>query len=239
MQENIKNKMENKSASIKNWAEDDRPREKMEKHGAAILSNAELLGIIINNGSKEKSAVELAKEILALGQNNLDELGKLSLKELQSVKGIGIAKAITIAAVLEIGRRRTATKSLERTKLRTAKEFAAYLRNELKDYPYEVFAVLYLNNDMRIKNFKIISQGGISATIADPRLIFKYALEEDSTKIILCHNHPSGSLQPSMQDVELTKKIKTAATYLDIRVIDHIIVSSDGHYSFADNETMI
>lgn len=228
--------MENKNASIKNWAEDDRPREKMAKHGAEILSNAELLGIIINNGNKEKSAVELAKEILALGQNNLDELGKLSLKELQSVKGIGIAKAITIAAALEIGRRRTATKSLERLRLKTAKEYAAYLRDMLKDYQHEVFSVLYLNNSLRIKNFKVISQGGITSTIVDPRLIFKYALEENATYILLCHNHPSGNVQPSQADIALTEKIINAASYLDIKVIDHIIVSSDGHYSFADKE---
>jgi DNA repair protein RadC len=227
--------MDNKNASIKNWAEDDRPREKMAKHGAAILSNAELLGIIINNGSKEKSAVELAKDILALSENNLDELGKLSLKELQSVKGIGIAKAIIISAALEIGRRRTSTKSLERTKLRTAKEFAAYLREMLKDYQHEVFGVLYLNNSMRIKSFKIISNGGMTGTVADPRIILKYALEEGATNIILCHNHPSGNVQPSQADIALTEKMKVAASFLDIRVVDHIIVSSDGHFSFADN----
>jgi DNA repair protein RadC len=227
--------MENKNNSIKNWAEDDRPREKLEKHGASVLSNAELLAIIINTGNKEKSAVELAKDILAIGQNNLDELGKLSLKELQSVKGIGIAKAITIAAVLEIGRRRTSSISLERTKLKSAKEYAAYLRDELKDYPQEVFAVLYLNNAMRIKTFKIISSGGITSTIADPRIILKYALEEAATNIIICHNHPSGNVHPSQADISITEKIKIAASYLDIRLVDHIIVSSDGHFSFADN----
>ncbi len=228
--------MEIKNSSIKNWAEDDRPREKMEKHGAALLSNAELLGIIINTGNKEKSAIEIAKDILALGQNNLDELGKLSLKELQAIKGIGVAKAITIAAALEIGRRRTSTKSLERIHLKTAREFAAYLRDVLKDYQHEVFAVLYLNHAMRIKNFKIISNGGITATVVDPRLIFKYALEEGATKIILCHNHPSGSLQPSEADIAITDKLKKAAAYLDITVMDHIIVSDDGHFSFADKE---
>ena len=179
--------LENNKTSIKNWAEDDRPREKMLKHGAEMLSNSELLGIIINNGNKEKSAVELAKEILKLGHDNLDELGKLSLTDLQKVKGIGIAKAITITAALEIGRRRTATDSLTRIKLQTSKQFAEYLRNNLKDYQYEVFAVLYLNTSMKIKNFKIISKGGITATIADPRIILKHALDEGATAIILCH----------------------------------------------------
>ncbi len=227
--------MDNISTSIKNWAEDDRPREKMAKHGAEVLSNAELLGIIINNGSKEKSAVELAKEILKLGHDNLDELGKLSLKDLQKIKGIGIAKAITIAAALEIGRRRTASDSLTRVQLKTSKQFAEYLRSQLKDYHYEVFAVLYLNNSLKVKNFKIISKGGITGTVADPRVILKQALDEGATTIILCHNHPSGNLQPSNADKQLTEKIKMAASYLDIKVIDHIIVSDEGHYSFADN----
>ena len=226
--------MDNKSASIKNWAEDDRPREKMAKHGATVLSNAELLGIIINNGSKEKSAVCLAKEILLLGQNNLDELGKLSLKDFQNVKGIGPAKAIIIAAALEIGKRRAATLALERTQLRTGKDFATYLRNELKDYKHEVFAVLFLNSALKIKSFKIISQGGISGTVADPRIILKHALDDSATAIVLCHNHPSGNVQPSTADKLLTEKIKQAVTYFDIRLLDHIIVSEEGHFSFAD-----
>ena len=226
--------VENIKTSIKNWAEDDRPREKMAKHGAEILSNAELLGIIINNGSKEKSAVELAKEILKLGQDNLDELGKLSLKDLQKVKGIGIAKAITIAAALEIGRRRTAGDLLQRTKLVTSKEIVTYLRTILKDHSNEVFAVLFLNQALKVKNFKIMSRGGITGTVVDPRIILKQALDEGATSIILSHNHPSGNLHPSFADKELTHKIKIAASYFDIKVIDHIIVSDEGHYSFAD-----
>jgi DNA repair protein RadC len=226
--------LENNKTSIKNWAEDDRPREKMAKHGSEILSNAELLGIIINNGSKEKSAVELAKEILKLGHDNLDELGKLSLIDLQKVKGIGIAKAITIAAALEIGRRRTAGDLLQRTKLSTSKEIVTYLRSILKDHPNEVFAVLFLNQALKVKNFKIMSRGGITGTVVDPRVILKQALDEGATSLVLSHNHPSGNLQPSMADKELTHKIKIAASYFDIKVIDHIIVSDEGHYSFAD-----
>jgi DNA repair protein RadC len=226
--------LENNKTSIKNWAEDDRPREKMAKHGSEILSNAELLGIIINNGSKEKSAVELAKEILKLGHDNLDELGKLSLIDLQKVKGIGIAKAITIAAALEIGRRRTAGDLLQRTKLSTSKEIVTYLRSILKDHPNEVFAVLFLNQALKVKKFKIMSRGGITGTVVDPRVILKQALDEGATSLVLSHNHPSGNLQPSMADKELTHKIKIAASYFDIKVIDHIIVSDEGHYSFAD-----
>jgi DNA repair protein RadC len=230
--------MENNNISIKNWAQDDRPREKMEKHGAAVLSNAELLAIIINNGSKEKSAVDLAKEILNLGHNNLDELGKLTIKDLQKIKGIGVAKAISITAALEIGRRRTATESLERIKLQNSKQFAEYLRHLLKDYLHEVFAVVFLNNSYKIKNFKIISNGGITGTVADPRIILKQALEENATHILLCHNHPSGNLQPSQADINITNKIKQAASYFDIKLLDHIIVSDEGHYSFADNSLL-
>ena len=225
---------ENIKTSIKNWAEDDRPREKMAKHGAEILSNSELLGIIINNGSKEKSAVELAKEILKLGHDNLNELGKLSLKDLQKIKGIGIAKAIAITAALELGRRRSGGDLMQRTKVTSSKEIEIYLRSILKDHSNEVFAVLFLNQANKVKNFKIMSRGGITGTVADPRIILKQALDEGATSIVLSHNHPSGNLKPSAADQELTYKIKQAASYFDIKILDHIIVSDEGHYSFAD-----
>ncbi len=222
------------STSIKNWAVDDRPREKMLTKGAAALSDSELLGILINNGNKEKSAVEIAKDILKLGDNNLNELGKLSLKELQKVKGIGAAKAITIAAALELGRRRHASAALEKTVIRTSLDIAQYLRATIKDFSYEVFAVLFLNKANKINHFEIISRGGLTGTVADPRVIFKIALEQDATSVVLCHNHPSGNLKPSKADEELTQKIKLAARYLDITVMDHLIVSEEGYYSFAD-----
>lgn len=225
---------ENNKTSIKNWAEDDRPREKMVRHGAEMLSHSELIAIIINNGSKLKSAIELAKEILKLGHDNLDELGKLSLKDLQKVKGIGPAKAISIAAALELGRRRTAGDILQLTQVRSSKEIAHYLRHILKDHQHEVFAVLFLNQANKVKNFKIISRGGITGTVADPRVILKQALDEGATSIVLSHNHPSGNLNPSRADQELTQKIKQAAAYFDIKVLDHVIVSDEGHYSFAD-----
>lgn len=225
---------ENIKTSIKNWAEDDRPREKMARHGAEVLSNAELLAIIINNGNKEKSAVELAKDILKLGSDNLDELGKLSIKDFQKIKGIGIAKAIAITAALELGRRRSGGNVLQRTKVSSSKEIANYLRSILKDKINEVFVVLFLNRANKIKNFQIISKGGITGTVADPRIILKQALDEGATSLVLSHNHPSGNLQPSRADQELTNKIKQAASYFDIRILDHIIVSDEGHYSFAD-----
>ncbi|MFN8251978.1 MAG: DNA repair protein RadC [Ferruginibacter sp.] len=222
------------STSIKNWAEDDRPREKLYNKGSAALSNSELLAILINNGNKQKSAVDLAKEILRLGQDNLVELGKLSLSELQQVKGIGIAKAITITAALELGRRRQSASTLEKPMIRTSIDIAAYLKPLLKDYRYEVFAVLFLNRSNKINHFEIISRGGITGTVADPRIILRKALEEDAVSLVLCHNHPSGNLKPSRADEEITLKIKEAARYFDIRVLDHIIVSEEGHYSFAD-----
>jgi DNA repair protein RadC len=222
------------STSIKNWAADDRPREKMVSKGAAILSNSELIAILINNGSKDKSAVDLAKEVLRLGSDNLNELGKLTLKDFQKIKGIGIAKAITIAAALELGRRRQAAATLDKPIVKSSKDIAQYLKALLKDFTYEVFAVLFLNQANKINHFEIVSRGGITGTVADPRIILKKALEHDATSIVLSHNHPSGSLKPSKADEVLTQKIKLAAQYFDIKVIDHIIVSEEGFYSFAD-----
>ena len=226
--------MQEQKYSIKEWAKDDRPREKLLLNGAHTLSDSELLAILIVKGSKEKSAVDLAKDVLKLSKDNLSELGKLSVKELMKVKGIGEAKAITIAAALELGRRRQGMLSLEKSVVGNSYEIAVYLRNALKDYRREVFAVIFLNRANKVNHFEIISSGGITGTVADPRVILKKALEENAVSIILCHNHPSGSLRPSRADEELTAKIKEAARYFDIKVIDHIIVSEDGYYSFAD-----
>jgi DNA repair protein RadC len=222
------------SLSIKNWAVDDRPREKLLTKGATSLSDSELIAILISNGYKEKSAVDLAKEILRLGNNNLNELGKLSIASFQKIKGIGEAKAITIAAALELGRRRHAGMPLEKAIITTSKQIAEYLKPMIQDYNYEVFAVIFLNQSNKVNHFEIISKGGITGTIADPRVILKKALDAEATSIILCHNHPSGSLKPSRADEELTYKIKEAARFLDIRVLDHLIVSEQGHFSFAD-----
>ena len=226
--------MQEHKYSIKQWAKDDRPREKLLLNGAENLSNSELLAILIHNGSKEKTAVDLAKEILKLGKDNLGELGKISIKELMKIKGIGEAKAITIVAALELGRRRQAAGPLEKLVIKSSSDIASYLQTRLKDYRHEVFAVLFLNRANKINHFEIISEGGITGTIADPRIILRKALEQDAVNIILCHNHPSGSLKPSRIDEELTTKIKEAARFLDITVMDHLIVSEDGYYSFAD-----
>jgi len=226
--------MQEQKYSIKQWAKDDRPREKLLSKGPAALSNSELLAILILNGSGGKSAVELAQDVLRLGKDNLNELGKLSIKELTKIKGIGEAKAIAIAAALELGRRRQAVASLDKPIVTSSADVATYLQASLRDYRHEVFAVIYLNRSNKINDFKIISEGGITGTVADPRIILKKALEQDAVSIILCHNHPSGSLKPSRADEELTFKIKEAAKYFDIKVLDHLIVSDDGYYSFAD-----
>jgi DNA repair protein RadC len=226
--------MQENKHSIKRWAKDDRPREKLLLRGSENLSNSELLAILIHNGTREKSAVDLGKDVLKLGKDNLNELGKLTIKELMKIKGIGEAKAITIAAALELGRRRHASASLEKAIITTSTDMANYLRSALKDYRHEVFAVVFLNRANKVNHFEIISEGGITGTVADPRIILKKALDADAVSIILSHNHPSGSLKPSRADEELTLKIKEAARYFDIRVIDHIIVSEEGYYSFSD-----
>ncbi|HMC98772.1 MAG TPA: DNA repair protein RadC, partial [Ferruginibacter sp.] len=190
--------------------------------------------ILINNGNKNKSALDLAKEVLSRSQNNLTELSKKNTNELQEVTGIGAAKAVTICAALELGRRSQASAALNKPLVRSSRDIAEYLRAVLKDHTYEVFAVIFLNRANKINHFEIISKGGLTGTIADPRVILKKALESGATSIVLCHNHPSGNLQPSIADEEITKKIKAAAVYFDIKVIDHIIVSEEGYYSFAD-----
>lgn len=220
---------------IKQWATDDRPREKLLAKGPENLSDSELLAILVRSGTKEKTAVDLAKDILRLGKNDLHELGKFSVKKLMKIKGIGQVKAITIAASLELGRRRQTIPCLEKISVSASGDIIQYLQTILKDHRHEVFAVIFLNRANRITHFEIISEGGITGTVADPRVILKKALEENAVNIILCHNHPSGSLKPSRADEHLTKKIKEAACLFDIKVLDHIIVSEYGYYSFADD----
>ncbi len=226
------------STSIKNWAADDRPREKLLTKGRQSLSDSELLAILINTGSGKRSAVQLAKEVLELGGNNLDELGKLTEKELMKIPGIGEAKAITITAALELGRRRQSTLPLDKIQIGDSSKLASFLKTSLKDYQHEVFAVVFLNRANKINHFEVLSSGGISHTIVDPRIIFKKALDVKATSVVLCHNHPSGNLKPSRADEELTQKLKNAGKLLDILVLDHLIVSDEGYYSFADEGMM-
>lgn len=219
--------------NIKSLPLDERPREKMRMKGLDAMGDAELLAILIQNGNKEKSALELAHDLMRRSRNRLSELSRLSLRELMKTKGIGMAKAVTILAALELGKRRMAEQHLNET-ITGSGSVAKYLQAKLMDLSHEVFAVLFLNRANRIRHFEIISSGGMTGTVADPRIILKKALEEEAVSIILCHNHPSGNLKPSRADEEITRKINQAAKFFDILVLDHIIVSTDGYFSFAD-----
>lgn len=230
--------MKQRMKQIKKWSPEDRPREKLKNKGAAQLSETELLTILIQNGTKEKSAMELAQELVERSRNRLADLARMSTRELMKTKGIGPAKAIVIQAAMELGRRRMAVENLKSDVINGSVEVARFLQAKLMDLPHEVFAVLFLNRANRIRHFEIISSGGITGTVADPRIILKKALEEEAVSIILCHNHPSGNLKPSRADEELTSKIRHAAKYFDIQVLDHIIVSTEGYYSFADEGMM-
>jgi DNA repair protein RadC len=219
---------------IKTWNIDDKPREKMRTKGAGQLSDAEVLAILIQNGTKGHTALELGMELMQKCQGKLSNLARFSIRELMKTKGIGMAKASMIHAALELGRRRMASENLHSETITGSADVAKYLQSRFMDLPHEIFAVVFLNRANKIKHFEIVSSGGITGTVADPRIILKKALEEDAVSLILCHNHPSGNLRPSRADQELTSKIRNAATYFDINILDHIIVSTDGYYSFAD-----
>jgi len=220
--------------SIKHWAEDDKPREKLMLKGKNALSDAELIAILIGSGSRNESAVSLSKRILASVDNNLNALGKLSLKQLMEFKGIGEAKAITIAAALELGRRRRAEETLDLKKITSSKAVFEIMQPIIGELPHEEFWVLYLNNSNKVVYKSQLSKGGITGTVVDVRLIFKIALEQNATSIILTHNHPSGKLLASDADKEVTKKLKLAGEQLDVKVLDHIIITEKEYLSFQD-----
>lgn len=226
--------MSNTSNSIKNWAEDERPREKMLHKGPASLSDAELLAILISSGTKEKSALDLAREVLQHAGNNIHELGKVSIIELQKTKGIGEARAITISAALELGRRRQLSQGLERPVIKQSADAAEIVVPLLKDLNHEVFCVLYLNQSNKVLRHEMVSSGGLTGTVADIRIILKNALLHNANKLILAHNHPSGSLKPSQADINLTMKVKDASVLMDIKLLDHLIVGATSYLSMAD-----
>jgi DNA repair protein RadC len=226
--------MQEDNYSIKHWAKDDRPREKLRSRGAESLADSELIAILLQNGTAGRSAIDLSRELLGLAKNNLQNFGRLSYREMMKVKGIGEAKALILTAAIELGRRRHASQSLEKAVIRDSRDVAQYFQTMLQDHKHEVFAVMFLNRANRINHLEVISEGGITGTVADPRIILRKALEEEAVSLILCHNHPSGNLKPSKSDEELTRKIKEASQYFDIRILDHIIVSEDGWFSFAD-----
>lgn len=220
--------------SIKNWAEDDKPREKLMLKGKTALSDAELVAILIGSGSRNESAVGLSKRILSSVENNLNALGKLSLKQLMEFKGIGEAKAVSIAAAMELGRRRRAEETVELHKITSSKAVFEIMQPIIGELPHEEFWVLYLNNSNKIIYKSQLSKGGITGTVVDVRLIFKTALEQNAISVILTHNHPSGKLQASDADKDITKKLKVAGEQLDIKVLDHIIITETGYFSFQD-----
>ena len=225
---------EYKKTSIKNWAVEDRPREKIIAKGIDSLSNAELIAILIGSGNRDESAVELSRRILQSADNNLNELGKLNINDLKKNKGIGEAKAITIIAALELGRRRKLSDILNKKTIKSSKDVADLFQSKLGDLPHEEFWVLLLSRSNKIIHKERISQGGISGTIIDTRIILKTAIEKLASSIILCHNHPSGNIKPSKEDIKITEKISEASKLVDIQVLDHIIVTDSAYYSFAD-----
>lgn len=222
------------SPNILNWAKEDRPREKLLLKGKAVLSDAELIGILLGSGSRELNAVDLARYILQEVDNDLHALAKFDVKDLQKFKGIGEAKAITIISALELGRRRKAAEFIKKPKITCSNDAYTILAPYLMDKTHEEFWILILNRANTVITARNISQGGISGTVADPKVIFKAALDERASSIILSHNHPSGNLQPSKNDIDLTKKLKRAGEVLELPVLDHIIFSDQQYFSFAD-----
>jgi len=224
--------------SIKNWSQGDQPREKLRDKGNAVLSDVELVAILIGSGNRDESAIDLCKRILASVDNNLNELGKLSINQLMTFKGIGEAKAITITAALELGRRRRAEKALQKGKIGSSNSVFELMQPILGDLPHEEFWILYLNNSNKIIQKSQLSKGGITGTMVDIRLVLKNALEIGATGLILVHNHPSGTLRPSQADKNLTQKLKGASQTLDIKVLDHLIVTEKAYFSFADKNIL-
>ncbi|HCN84336.1 MAG TPA: hypothetical protein DIT07_12060 [Sphingobacteriaceae bacterium] len=224
--------------SIKSWAEEDRPREKLLNTGRRALSDAELIAILIGSGSRQESAVELSKRILHSLNNDLDKLGKLSVSELCRFKGIGEAKAISIIAALELGRRRKDTDIKEVVKIGSSKDIFELMQRYFADLNHEEFWIILLNRANKVLSRHLISKGGQAGTVADPKIIFRIALENHAASVILTHNHPSGNLKPSQADISLTQKLCSAGTMLDISVLDHLIFTDSSFFSMADQGMM-
>ena len=227
--------MENsRNFGIKAWAEEDRPREKLILKGKSVLSDSELIAILIGSGNKNETAVDLSKRILNSVSNNLNELAKLSISDLIKFDGIGEAKAISIIASLEIGKRRREAEAIKKEQITGSKDVFNYFQPQLSDLKHEEFRILLLNKANKIIKQEILSSGGIAGTVVDIKLIMKSAIENLASGIILCHNHPSGNNKPSAEDINITKKIKEAAKLIDLSILDHIIVCESNYYSFAD-----
>lgn len=224
--------------SIKNWAEDDRPREKLLLKGKNTLSNAELIAILIGSGTPKESAVALAKRILTSVNENLHQIAKMEVAELTKFKGIGTAKAVSIITALELGRRQRLQEALELPKITNSNDIFNVMHPIIGELQHEEFWVVFLNNAHKITAKKQLSKGGLTATVVDVRLLFKYALQVSAVSIILCHNHPSGSLKPSNADMDITQKLINAGKTLDIKILDHLVITSTSYFSFADNNVL-
>ncbi len=226
--------------SIKNWAVEDRPREKLRSKGLSSLSNAELIAILIGSGNKNESAVDLSKRILYDVKNNLNQLGKTTIEQLQKKYiGIGEAKAITIIAALELGRRRKLSEIEQKSQIKSSNDVYELMHPVLADLPHEEFWIILLNRANKVITTQKISQGGLSGTVIDTRLIMKAGIDQLASSIILCHNHPSGNKLPSQQDKSITNKLKEAGKTMDIPVLDHIIITDEGYFSFADEGLLV
>jgi DNA repair protein RadC len=228
----------NQLFGIKSWANEDRPREKLEGRGRSALSDAELLAILINSGTKSMTALDIAKSLLASIQGDLNKLSRMSIAELCKYEGLGKARAVTIISAMELCRRRRPEGFAKKNKITCSKDIYLEMRSHLEDQDYEQFWMLSLNRANNIIQKSLISKGGLTSTVADPRKIYNIALENKASGVILCHNHPSGNLIPSDADISLTRKLKTAGKYLDIDVLDHIIFGDNAYYSFADQGKM-
>ncbi|GCC51879.1 JAB domain-containing protein [Chryseotalea sanaruensis] len=226
--------IQDKALGIKNWAAEDRPREKLLLKGKASLTDAELIAILLGTGTASLSALDLAKKVLQTTGNNLDELARLNITDLIKTKGIGEAKAITIVAALELGRRRKELSIIEKPRITSSKDAFHQVSADLMDLPHEEFWIILTNRANRIVKKQQISSGGVAGTVADPKMIFKLAVAELASGLILAHNHPSGNLNASQADIALTKKIKEAGVLLEIQLLDHIIVAGKRYFSFAD-----
>ncbi len=223
-----------KNHKIKSWAEEERPRERMIKKGYAALSDIELLAILIQSGTKERSAVDLARDIMQLGNNNLSVLSRMGIKDLQAIKGIGKARAIAIVAALELGRRRQMSEGLQKKRVSSSKDAAEILLPLLSDANREMFCVLYLSVSNKLLHYEMISAGGTTATVVDIKMIFRSAMLHLATRVIIAHNHPSGNLNASKADKDLTHKIRDTGKLMDIQLIDHLIIAESQYLSFAD-----
>ena len=227
------------SFSIKNWSDADKPREKLRRKGRSLLTNAELIAILIGSGNRDESALQLSKRILQAANDDLAELAKLSVEQLMRFNGIGEAKAITIVAAIEIGRRRKTARISKKPTISSSDQAHELLFPILGDLPHEEFWIVYMNNSNRVLHSAQLSKGGITGTLVDVRLVIKKALDLGAVALILAHNHPSGALVPSRADKEITQKLINAANAMEMKVLDHLIISQDSYFSFADNKLML